>query len=322
MSAVARIGSLSLLVASAVGFATGRGAARPIASPTVHVPVLVYHSVAPHHAGETRDQREYDVAPDVFRRQLELLRDGRIRVIPLASLVDCLERGGTIAAPSVVLTFDDGWQNQFDNAFPRLREFGDTATFFVFTNPIGRDRRWMTWDELRALAAAGMTIGSHSVTHPYLSSLSAKALADEVGRSKRVIETRLDEPVEFFAYPFGEHTAALDAAVRAAGYRAARVFGGGANHLDSDLFQLQSDVVTENMTRFRRIVSADDGARSADSAPEARVEQLHRPQNGAPDDLEALLRDLVHRVGVAMMELAHAVELRAHTAVLGVDDVH
>ena len=132
---------------------------------SLRVPILVYHSVMPHHPGQTREQRVLDVDDSVFVKQMQYLANDGYHVVPLGALVDALEGKAALPRQPVVLTFDDGWKNQFRHAFPILRRFGVTATFFVFTAPIGTDDKVMTWKDLAALQAAGMTIGSHTRTH-------------------------------------------------------------------------------------------------------------------------------------------------------------
>jgi peptidoglycan/xylan/chitin deacetylase (PgdA/CDA1 family) len=99
---------------------------------------------------------------------------------------------------------------------------------------------------------AGMAIGSHSRTHPYLT--RSDALTREVTGSRRDIERELGCAPEFFAYPFGEHNERLAGAVRDAGYHAARGFGGGKKHRPEHLWNLHSIPVTANMSAFRRNV--------------------------------------------------------------------
>ena len=95
-----------------------------------------------------------------------------------------------------------------------VRRFGLTATFFVFTTPIGKDSKLMTWQQLRELQAAGMTIGSHTRTHPVLPDYHA-ALHNEVEMSRADIEQHLGRAPHFFAYPFGAWDAQSAASARA-----------------------------------------------------------------------------------------------------------
>lgn len=229
------------------------------AADSLRVPILVYQSIAAHYAGEPRQQRLDEVPDSVFALQMRYLIDRGFHVIPLATLVDALERHDTVPDCSVVLTFDDGWANHYRNVFPILRRLGVTATFFVYTTPIGFDSRFMTWEQLRELQAAGMTIGSHSWTHGLLAE-AHKWLRDELAASRNELTHHLGRAPDFFAYPAGAWDAEVVAAVRAAGYRAARSASDGAWNSAADLYHLRSIPVTEDMQAFARVLDAASGS--------------------------------------------------------------
>jgi peptidoglycan/xylan/chitin deacetylase (PgdA/CDA1 family) len=231
-------------------------APRAPAADSLRVPILVYHSVMPHHPGQTAEQRVLSVDDSVFVTQMRYLVDGGYHVVSFAALVDALEGRDSLPSRAVVITFDDGWENQYRHAFPILRRFGLTAAFFVFTTPIGRDSKLMTWEQLRELQDAGMTIGSHTRTHPVLPDYHA-ALHNEVAMSRADIAQHLGRAPDFFAYPFGAWDAESAAWARTAGYRAARTYRGGAWNAPSDLYHLRAVPVTENMQAFERAVSGE-----------------------------------------------------------------
>ena len=118
---------------------------------SLRVPILVYHNVTPLPPDASRALREFNVSPDQFEWQMAHLRAQGIGVVSLDALIDARLGRGRIDGPAVVIAFDDGWLGQYQYAFPVLRRFGYSATFFNFTNPIGRNARWMTWDQLREL---------------------------------------------------------------------------------------------------------------------------------------------------------------------------
>jgi peptidoglycan/xylan/chitin deacetylase (PgdA/CDA1 family) len=183
------------------------------------------------------------------------LREQGIAVVSLDALIDALQGRGRIDGPAVVITFDDGWLTQHEYAFPVLRRFGYPATFFIFTNPIGRDARWMTWEQLRELSAAGMTVGSHTCTHARITRIEDPAeLRREIASSRELLERKLETRVKHFAYPFGTFTPAVIAAVQEAGYQSARAFPGGAWNHACDVWTLRSVHVTEDPARFKKIV--------------------------------------------------------------------
>lgn len=157
-----------------------------------------------------------NVSPEAFRAQMHLLRRHRVRVLTLDQVLAGL--------PGVALTFDDGYRDCLEHALPVLRDLGFPAAFFIVAGHVGGTDAWMRgtplpperlmgWDDLRGLAAAGMTIGSHSLTHGALT-------REEVRESRRLLEGRLGVRVEHFAYPRGECPAGAEEWVREAGYRA------------------------------------------------------------------------------------------------------
>ena len=242
------------LVLSALGLAASAppDAAKPAPLDSLRVPILVYHSVSAHHPGQTDEQRQLTVDTTVFKTQMQYLAENGYRVIPLGTLVDALEGKAALPNRAVVITFDDGWQTQYHHAFPVLQQYGFTATFFIYTKPIGRDDSlYMNWNQVREMQSAGMTIGSHSRTHPLLTNPTV-SLPDEVGNSRIELERQLGSPPEFFAYPYGATDARVMAAVEAAGYRAARAFPGGSWNSAANLFALRAVFVTDDMATFQR----------------------------------------------------------------------
>lgn len=218
---------------------------------SVRVPILVYHSIAPHHAGQTTDQRELDVDPAIFHAQMSYIAQAKHPVISLSSLVDAIEGRVTLPPRAVVITFDDGWQSQYDDAFRVLKQYRFTATFFVYTSAIGNGPAFMTWDELRELQHAGMTIGAHSRTHPEMTKKSV-SLGNEVDGSRADIQKNLGITPDLFAYPYGDWDDRVSAAVRSAGFRAARGMGDGPLNTHATLFALKSVLTTDDMQAFER----------------------------------------------------------------------
>ena len=225
---------------------------------TTRVPVLVYHSIARHRAGETGEQRELDVDTAGFRRQMDFLAQGKYRVVSFSALVDALNGGHALPDGAVAITFDDGWQDQYEYAFPILARYHFTATFFVYTNAIGNGPAFMTWDELRQLQRAGMTIGAHSRTHPVLTDRKV-SLAAEIDGSRADIARNIGVTPDVFAYPYGAWDARVAAAVRAAGFRGARGMGEGPLNTSSNIFAIRSILATDDMQAFERAVA--DSAR-------------------------------------------------------------
>ena len=244
---------ISLFALAGMGAAScaqGRAIATP-PTDSLRVPIFVYHSIAAHRRDQNGEQRELDVDTGVFREQMNYLVQHGYHVIPFPTLVDALERGTSVPTRSVVLTFDDGWKTQYSVAYPVLRQLHLTATFFIFSQPIGRDRGYMTWQQIKELQAAGMTIGAHSRTHPKLTDANV-SLVDEIAGSRQDLQRALGAPPDLFAYPYGSWDDRAAAAVRAAGFKGARALAGGEWNAAQNLYALHSVLATDNMEAFER----------------------------------------------------------------------
>jgi peptidoglycan/xylan/chitin deacetylase (PgdA/CDA1 family) len=197
-------------------------ALEPSATTTSFVPIVVYHIVRPAYPDDTPGVRALAQTPEVFDAQMGYLAKSGYRVISFSDLEAHLTTGASLPAKPIIISFDDGWSDQFEYAFPILKKYGFTATFFVFTNPIGT-RGFLTWAELKEIADAGMTIGSHTRSHPFLTKITDPAkLWREIDGSKQTIEQHLGVSVREFAYPFGQYDPAIIALVEKAGYASAR----------------------------------------------------------------------------------------------------
>ena len=224
----------------------------PASAVTAHI--LVYHSILPYYPSETKKQRDYDVEPETFQKQIRWMKDNGYHIVSFDALVARIRGGAALPDRPVVITLDDAWENQYEYAFPILKQEGVTATFFVFSNAIGH-KHFFSWVELAELAAAGMTIGGHSKSHPFLFKIhDAAALDEEVSTSKNILEKHLGKPITIFAYPFGRYTDENIAAVKRAGYLAARGLIAGSAHTPDDLLHLKSFQITNDFTMFKRIL--------------------------------------------------------------------
>jgi peptidoglycan/xylan/chitin deacetylase (PgdA/CDA1 family) len=192
------------------------------------VPILNYHSV-----GE--DVSTCVISLAAFEQQLDWLASQGFHTISLHQLAESRAGRAVLPKRAVILTFDDGKSDGFEVVLPSLRKRGMRATFFIITGRVG-ESGFLTWEGVRALAAAGMEIGSHTRTHPRLPDLTDAAVEEELRSSKSTLQAELGQTVEVFAYPYNSvrsHTAALAAA---AGYRIAVA---GPAHGSSDVLRLR-----------------------------------------------------------------------------------
>jgi len=199
------------------------------------LPILAYHRVVD--APPAQDPAGNCVAAAIFERHLRWLADNGYTCIPLADVGRAFEAGGATHEPlpgrSVVLTFDDGYRDNYELAWPLLKRYGFTATIFLVSDSIGGYNSFdadlpgepvpmLGWEQVREMRSAGITFGSHTSTHPSsLIGLDDHRLRRELAGSKAALEEGLNEPVEHFSYPHDQLDHRVEAAVEAAGYKLA-----------------------------------------------------------------------------------------------------
>lgn len=190
------------------------------------VPVLMYHAVEGCDTKTRWHQRggmfnwKWGITPETFARQVEFLVHDNYSIVSLDALARQIEQGKPIDSKTVVITFDDGFASAYHNAFPVLKRWGVQATFFITTSLVGTPGH-LTWEQVREMHAAGMTIGSHTMTHPSLPRVDDAVLWQELFASKIELERRLGQPVLHFAYPGGAYDDHAQQLVHKAGYRTA-----------------------------------------------------------------------------------------------------
>lgn len=184
---------------------------------TVFVPVLLYHHVKLNKPSDDAIERGLTVLPKEFQAQLDYLARNHYHTVSAAALVRFLHSGGTLPPKPVVLTFDDGYKDIWQNAFPQLHRKKMTATFFIVPGFLGTPR-YLTWSQVRYMSARAMDMEAHSMTHPDLTSLSPPRLKKEITQSGQVLQAHLHRSIKVFAYPYGAFNAGVIAAVLKAGY--------------------------------------------------------------------------------------------------------
>jgi peptidoglycan/xylan/chitin deacetylase (PgdA/CDA1 family) len=173
--------------------------------------ILNYHAVT--QGFQQGDDPIYSIDQATFRRQLDWIRLLDLPVISLADLV-------SVAAPdkpTVILTFDDGHPSDYEIVFPILQEFGMTGAFFIPTSKM--ENRLSQWAAYREMLAAGNGVGSHGVTHAYLTDLDSQAQVRELRDSKSMIEDRLYTEVKYCALPGGRWNRHTLEAAKNLGYK-------------------------------------------------------------------------------------------------------
>lgn len=238
------------LVQNAAPTATPQPMGKPTAMPavvptpdgiarTAYVPILMYHYLSEPPEDADIYRRDLSVTPERFAAQLDRLQAEGYVTIGLDALVLNLTRGVPLPPKPVILTFDDGYRDNYENAFPLLVERNMTATFFIITDFIDQERPgYLTWDMVREMNAAGMTIGSHGRNHMSLKGQDTDYLVWQALGSRETIEYELGMPPHYVSYPAGEYDQATMDLFHSAHYWAGVTTVQGATHSSDDLFEL------------------------------------------------------------------------------------
>lgn len=182
--------------------------ASPLVQGTPDIPILMYHSIADENEAEVHPYFRVAVPPALFASQMQYLRDQGYSTCSLADIFTPTTATTDIPGKKVVITFDDGYANFYTEAFPVLQRFGFTATMFLPTAYIDdsalpfNQRECLTWRQVRELQQHGITIGSHTVSHPQLHNLCKTLIRHELLESKNIIEDQISSPVNSFSYPY------------------------------------------------------------------------------------------------------------------------
>jgi peptidoglycan/xylan/chitin deacetylase (PgdA/CDA1 family) len=228
------------------------------------IPVLMYHEIA-----DAADATSYlAVPPAAFADQLALLRDEGWRTISAGALSAMLAAGNTVLPErTVVISFDDGYENFYSQAMPELAKHDFTATLFMTSGWVKEARPsgtgiapMLSWAQLADAARAGIEIGGHTCTHPQLDQLSNRSLRDELTVSKRELEDKLGMEVPGVAYPFGYASPAVYQMAREAGYQWGYIVGNKTAARKSDLFAIPRLTIkgSTTLSGFQSMVNGAD----------------------------------------------------------------
>lgn len=259
------------------------------------LPVLTYHAI-----GSRGGLRSTPwITPEaLFEEQVGALREAGCRLLPLTGALRAklnsaddgsavgeeLDAGAMAASGRVVaLTFDDGYADFAEHAFPVLDKVGAKATLFVVSDCVGTtaswlpfgavpDRRLLGWSDLIELAGNGIEIGSHGCRHLPLDTLPVAQAREEIYRSRMDIAERIGLP-EAFAYPFGYHNAVVRSLVARAGYYSASEVGRGLFSLSGDRMRVRRLLVDGSMSP-EQLVSRLTGPAQL---PGAFLREMFRP---------------------------------------------
>jgi len=201
----------------------------------------MYHSIAIDPADSL------SVTPENFQKQMQYLQNAGYAVVSLDELVDAILTGKKFSRKEVVLTFDDGIENNYIKAFPVLSKYEMPAIIFLETANIGSKDTYLTWDQVRLMAKNNIAFGAHTKTGAYLPSIREEhLLVSEIVSSKPDIEGQIKKEVKYFCYPTGGFNDRIKKIIRNAGYKGACTTNRGFDKLNTDVYEINRIKITDS----------------------------------------------------------------------------
>ncbi|OOM11352.1 polysaccharide deacetylase family protein [Clostridium saccharobutylicum] len=216
----------------------------------IGVPVLYYHSV------RDSNHNEVTISPQKLKNELKYLKDQGYVTLTLRELSDYLLNNSPIPEKSIVVTFDDGYMDNYQNAFPILKELDMKATIFCITSDLDGEY-YLSKDAIKEMSNYGIDIQSHTVNHSELNKLSYDEQLKQLKESKKTLESITGKSVFSIAYPYGKYNEDSIKAAKAAGYSLAFTTDRGLADRDDSPLKLNRIYINSNYTiaTFKQILA-------------------------------------------------------------------
>ncbi len=245
--------------ATSTASATPVPTATPTRGPTpdgvarvARVPILMYHYISEPPADADIYRRDLSVAPSRFESHLRYLHQNGYRTITLDDLLAFLAYGAPLPDRPIILTFDDGYADNYTNAFPLLRQYGMVGHFFIISDFVSQGRAgYLTWPQIEEMAQAGQRFGSHSRDHPDLKGKPVDYLVWQALGGLEAIQEHLGYHPRWISYPAGSYDDQVIAVYKSAHYWGGLSTEQGATHTLERIFALKR-------VRVRGTFTADD----------------------------------------------------------------
>jgi peptidoglycan/xylan/chitin deacetylase (PgdA/CDA1 family) len=241
-------------IVGAVSLATIAALPVPSAAAAESAVVFMYHRFGESTLPST------NIAIEQFEAHLKKLEEGNYIVLPVEEIIESLRAGRALPDRTIGLTIDDAYLSAYTEAIPRLRKHGFPVTLFVATDAVDQGHaNYMSWEQVREIAAAGVTIGHHTAAHAHMPDRSATANAEDMARSTARFMAHLGFKPKLFAYPYGEASQAIKSSTIEDGFIAGFGQHSGVVHSKSDFFYLPRFALNEKyggLDRFRLAANA------------------------------------------------------------------
>lgn len=203
-----------------------------IAPEEVKIPILMYHSIS-----DDDPNNNLLVPPSMFEEQMAWLEANEFTAMDLDEALDAMETGKVPKRP-VVITFDDGYSDNYTSAFPSLKNHGLKATFFVITDGVD-DGYYMSSEMLKEMQSNGMSIQNHTANHLELDKLSREDAYDTIKRGQDFLRNNIGSDANYLCYPVGKYNSETIEIEKELGIKAATTTQGGISSIDDGLYQLK-----------------------------------------------------------------------------------
>jgi len=213
--------------------------------------ILTYHSIS------NEIEPDETVTPEEFERQLQYIKEN-YRVISLEEAIEYLQTDFGKISGSIVITFDDGYSDNYYNAYPLLKKHDFPATIFLISDFIKNNgSKYLSSSQIHEMKSNDISFGSHTVSHQILTRLTNEEIVREIRDSKDTLESRLDQKISSFAYPVGTRADFNDEImeiVKACKYTCACSNMYGMNGENADIFALKRIGIetTDNFFIFKQ----------------------------------------------------------------------
>ncbi len=224
-------------------------------APKDKVVILMYHSIGRNNVFST-------VSPENFERQMNFLKKGNYNVMGFSKLAALLEQKKEIPNKTVVLTFDDGYSDNFIFAWPVLKRCNFPATIFLTTGLMGgvkikktgEQMRMLDWLQIDKMFKSGLIdFQPHTISHPRLTEITPEEATGEILNSQKAVDEQLANQPRFFAYPYGDYNQTIIDILKNSGFRAAVTVKKGIVRNNSPLLELRRKSINQktNIGQFK-----------------------------------------------------------------------